>query len=48
MPSAVGGETEGEVEGGLLSEAIEELRCSEVELFAPVLSWESGESPGCC
>ena len=44
----MGGDREGETEGGLLSVAVEELRRSEVELFAPVLSWESGESTSCC
>jgi len=42
----VGGETGGETEGGLLSVAVEELRCSEVEPFTPVPSCESGESNG--
>lgn len=43
-PSTVGGETGGEREGYSLSVAVEELRCNEVEPFAPAPSCESGES----
>lgn len=44
--STVGGETEGDMEGRLLSVVVEGLRCNEVEPTTPRTSWESGESAG--
>ena len=43
-PSTVGGETGGERERCSLSVAVEELRCNEVESFAPAPSWDSAGS----
>lgn len=45
-PPTVGGETEGEIEGRLLSVAVEELRCKEIEPFTLVPSRKSEESIG--